>query len=107
MLQHEFSVSHYALSLLLLITLEVKTYLLLCLPKILRWKYAECIESAGEVDAVASPADGLYYPAWDLEEDICANDGKQPVYMTNNPTIWMHSSFFAPSFEGKTSRSKL
>ena len=78
-----------------LIELEVKTYLLLCLPKILRWKYAECIEAAGEVDAVASPADGLYYPDWDGEEDICANNGKQPVYMTNNPTIWMHNDLKA------------
>merc|ERR1711935_1087694 len=54
----------------------------------------ECIESGstGTATATAPTAPGLYYPDWLGTSMTCRNDNGQPSYMTNNPTMWMHTT---------------
>lgn len=53
------------------------------------WNYAECIGSEPGGAPTPTTTPGLYYPDWLGDEKICKNDNGQPVYMTNNPSLWM------------------
>ena len=45
--------------------------------------------------AASSKNNGLYYPDFDSTDHVCRNNGKQPGYMNNSPTHWMHTTLAA------------
>lgn len=54
------------------------------------YKLDECLGTA----AVPSPTPGSanWYPDWENTDHVCKNDGKEPAYMTTNPSQWMHAT---------------
>ena len=56
-----------------------------CCTRHFPWKLNECLGTSG----VAS---GLYYPDWDGVNISCTNDGKEPVYMALNPSVYMYAT---------------
>jgi len=54
------------------------------------WNYVDCVGADG--GANRSAADAMYYPNWKQGKNECINDGNQPVYMTNNPSVYMYET---------------
>ncbi|KAL7470367.1 hypothetical protein ACHAXS_010591, partial [Conticribra weissflogii] len=64
-----------------------------CCSRHYSWDYNKC---AGIDNAALGPdGKGLYYPDWEGDNKSCKNDGKQPDYMSNNPTTWMFETLEA------------
>ena len=57
-----------------------------CCKEHYQWNYETCLGSA------STASSGLYYPDYDDSAHICKNDGNAPQYMTNYPSVWMHST---------------
>merc|ERR1712085_136180 len=57
-----------------------------CCDQYYKWDYNGCTK------ATALQNVGLYYPDFAGSKDICVTGGGQPSYMTNNPTMWMHTT---------------
>jgi len=57
-----------------------------CCQQHYNWRYVECVGAKNS----ASKNAGLYYPDFDGSDHVCRRDGKQPTYMDNSPSYWMH-----------------
>jgi hypothetical protein len=53
------------------------------------WKKNECLGTS------ASASSGKYYPDWAGDNEGCLNDGKEPEYMAQYESMWMHSTLEA------------
>lgn len=51
-----------------------------------QWMYNDCVGKA------STATSGLYYPDFSDPKNICKNDGAQPQYMNNSPSVWMHDT---------------
>lgn len=64
-----------------------------CCSKNYSWKLAEC--NNGGTAPSSGSGSGMYYPDWAGDNEGCLNDGAEPDYMVNNPTLWMFSTLDA------------
>ncbi|KAL9179689.1 hypothetical protein ACHAXT_008979 [Thalassiosira profunda] len=69
------------------------TTLLECCTTNYNWNLDECLGTSPGASPVAAPTPAatrtMWYPDWLSTDHVCRNDGNEPAYMTQNPSIWM------------------
>ncbi|KAL3798157.1 hypothetical protein HJC23_005718 [Cyclotella cryptica] len=64
-----------------------------CCDQFYWWNYDACMSiNTGTASTIVSPVSALYYPDWEGANAGCLNDGKEPEYIANNPTLWMYKT---------------
>ncbi|KAL7465342.1 hypothetical protein ACHAXS_005670 [Conticribra weissflogii] len=59
-----------------------------CCSRHFSWDYNNC--AAINTASLGTNGEALYYPDWGGVNKSCKNDGRQPSYMSNDPSVWMY-----------------